>query len=50
MRLPKIPKGLSSRLRKLETKLARKKKADARRKEIAAMKKRAETLAAQLRK
>lgn len=50
MRLPKIPKGLKSRLAKLERKVQAKKKADARRKEILAMKKKAETLQNQLRK
>lgn len=50
MRLPRVPKGLKSRLTKLERKLAQKKKIDARKKEILAMKKKAETLANQLRK
>lgn len=44
MRLPKIPKGLASRIRKAETKLAQKKKVDDRKKEIAAMRKKLESL------
>ena len=44
MRLPKIPKGLAARIRKAETKLAQKKKVDDRKKEIAAMRKKLETL------
>ena len=44
MRLPKIPKGLASRIKKAETKLAQKKKVDERKKLIASMKKRLETL------
>jgi hypothetical protein len=44
MRLPKIPKGLASRIKKAETKLAQKKKVDERKKLILAMKKRLETL------
>lgn len=50
MALPKIPKGLKSRLVRLERKVLAKKKADARKKEILAMKKKAETLANQLRR
>jgi hypothetical protein len=44
MRLPKIPKGLASRIKKAETKLAQKKKVEERKKLILAMKKRLETL------
>ena len=44
MRLPKIPKGLASRIRKAETKLAQKKKVDDRKKEIIAMRKKLESL------
>jgi hypothetical protein len=44
MRLPKIPKGLASRIKKAETKLAQKKKVDERKKLILAMKKKLETL------
>lgn len=44
MRLPKIPKGLAARIRKAETKLAQKKKVEDRKKEIAAMRKKLETL------
>ena len=44
MRLPKIPKGLASRIRKAETKLEQKKKVEDRKKEIAAMRKKLETL------
>ena len=44
MRLPKIPKGLAARIRKAETKLAQKKKVDDRKKEIAAMRKKLESL------
>ena len=44
MKLPKIPKGLAARIRKAETKLAQKKKVDDRKKEIAAMRKKLETL------
>jgi hypothetical protein len=44
MRLPKIPKGLASRIRKAETKLLQKKKVDDRKKEIIAMRKRLESL------
>lgn len=44
MRLPKIPKGLASRIRKAETKLAKKKKVDDRKKEIVAMRKKLESL------
>jgi hypothetical protein len=44
MRLPKIPKGLASRIRKAESKLAQKKKVDDRKKEILAMKKKLESL------
>ena len=50
MKLPKIPRGLKSRLAKLERKVQAKKKADARRKEIEAMKKKAVALQTQLRK
>jgi hypothetical protein len=44
MRLPKIPKGLASRIRKAETKLAQKKKVEDRKKEILAMRKKLESL------
>ena len=44
MRLPKIPKGLAARIRKAETRLAQKKKVEDRKKEIAAMRKKLETL------
>ena len=44
MRLPKIPKGLASRIRKAETQLAQKNKVDDRKKEIVAMKKKLESL------
>lgn len=44
MRLPKIPKGLASSIRKAETKLAQKKKVDDRKKEIVAMRKKLESL------
>lgn len=44
MRLPKIPKGLAARIRKAETKLAQKKKVEDRKKEIAAMRKKLESL------
>jgi hypothetical protein len=44
MRLPKIPKGLASRIRKAESKLAQKKKVDDRKREIAAMRKKLESL------
>ena len=44
MKLPKIPKGLAARIRKAETKLAQKKKVEDRKKEIAAMRKKLETL------
>jgi len=44
MRLPKIPKGLASRIRKAESKLAQKKKVEDRRKEIVAMRKKLESL------
>jgi hypothetical protein len=44
MRLPKIPKGLAARIRKAESKLAQKKKVDDRKKEIAAMRKKLESL------
>jgi hypothetical protein len=44
MRLPKIPKGLASRIRKAETKLAQKKKVDDRKREIVAMRKKLESL------
>lgn len=43
-RLPKIPKGLAARIRKMERKLEVKKKIETRRREIEAMKKKAETL------
>lgn len=44
MRLPKIPKGLASRIRKAEAKLLQKKKVDDRKREIAAMRKKLESL------
>lgn len=44
MRLPKIPKGLASQIRKAEAKLAQKKKVDERKKTIAAMKKKLQSL------
>ena len=44
MKLPKIPKGLASRIKKAETKLANKKKVDDRKKTIVAMKKKYESL------
>jgi hypothetical protein len=44
MRLPKIPKGLAARIRKAEAKLEQKKKVEARKKEIAAMRKKLEML------
>jgi hypothetical protein len=44
MRLPTIPKGLAARIRKAETKLAQKKKVEDRKKEIAAMRKKLESL------
>jgi hypothetical protein len=44
MRLPKIPKGLASRIRKAETKLEQKKKVDDRKKQIVAMRKKLESL------
>ena len=44
MRLPKIPKGLATRIRKAENKLAQKKKVDDRKKEILAMRKKLESL------
>jgi hypothetical protein len=44
MRLPKIPKGLASRIRKAETKLAQKKKVEDRKKMIVAMRKKLEGL------
>ena len=44
MRLPKIPKGLASRIRKAETKLAQQKKVNDRKKEIMAMRKKLESL------
>jgi hypothetical protein len=44
MRLPKIPKGLAARIRKAESKLMQKKKVDDRKKEIAAMRKKLESL------
>ena len=43
-RLPKIPKGLAARIRKAEKKLEAVKKVETRKKEIAAMKKKYETL------
>lgn len=49
-RLPKLPKGLAARISKMERKMAQKKKIDVRKKEILALKKKAETLANQLRK
>jgi hypothetical protein len=44
MKLPKIPKGLASRVRKAEKKLEQKKKVEDRKKFILAMKKKLETL------
>lgn len=44
MRLPKIPKGLAARIRKAEYKLEQKKKVEDRKKEIAAMRKKLESL------
>jgi len=44
MRLPKIPKGLATRIRKAETKLAQKKKVEDRKKEIIAMRKKLEMI------
>ena len=44
MRLPKIPKGLAARIRKAESKLEQKKKVDDRKREIAAMRKKLESL------
>lgn len=44
MKLPKIPRGLASRIKKAETKLAQKKKVDDRKKSIAAMRKKLEML------
>lgn len=44
MRLPKIPKGLAAKIRKAESKLAQKKKVDDRKREIAAMRKKLESL------
>lgn len=44
MKLPKIPKGLASRIKKAETKLAQKKKVEDRKKEIVAMRKKLESL------
>jgi hypothetical protein len=44
MRLPKIPKGLATRIKKAETKLIQKKKVDDRKKEIIAMRKKLESL------
>ena len=44
MRLPKIPKGLASRIRKAETKLAQQKKVNDRKREIIAMRKKLESL------
>lgn len=43
-RLPKIPKGLASRIRKAETKLVQAKKVADRKKEIVAMRKKLETI------
>lgn len=43
-RLPKIPRGLSTRIKKLERKLEQKKKVDARKKLIASMRSKAEAL------
>lgn len=43
-RLPKIPKGLASRIRKAERKLEAKKRVETRKKEIEAMKKKYEAL------
>lgn len=50
MKLPKYPKGLKTRISKLETKIRRKKAVAARKAEIARDKKRVETLRNQLRK
>jgi hypothetical protein len=44
MRLPKIPKGLASMIRKAEKKLEAKKRVETRKKEIIAMRKKMETL------
>lgn len=44
MKLPKMPKGLSSRIRKEEAKLQQKKKVNERKKTILAMRKKLETL------
>ena len=44
MKLPKIPKGLASRIRRAERKLEAKKKVENRKKEIVAMKKKLEGL------
>lgn len=44
MKLPKIPKGLASRIKKAETKVAQKKKVEDRKKEIVAMRKKLESL------
>lgn len=43
-RLPKMPKGLLSSIKKLERKEAQKKKIEARKKEIVALKKKKESL------
>ena len=50
MKLPKLPKGLTARISKMERKMLQKKKIDTRKKEIVALKKKAQTLATQLRK
>lgn len=50
MRMPRVPRGLAARIRKMETKLAKKAAVDKRKKEIAAMKKKAADLAQKLRK
>jgi hypothetical protein len=50
MKLPKVPKGLQSSLKKLQAKIDQKKKVDARKKEIIAMRKKKEQLQAALRK
>ena len=44
MRLPKIPKGLATRIRKAEAKLAQQKKVNDRKREIVAMRKKLESL------
>lgn len=49
-RIPKLPKGLTARISKMERKMVQKKKVETRKKEIMALKKKAETLANQLRK